>query len=229
MGKKGDFPLVLDKNPYYTFHYKTLCKLSPNAKFIVLVRDYRANILSRKKKTHNKSGNVIFNAFLCRFFLKEINKLIPKKNCLLVRYEDFVSDQVETLKTICDFLSVEFDKTLIDNGIEGDISQNIESSRTEKFIKEHFSELKNRVHTGNSEKWKIELSAEEIELCDAICAEEASKFGYFPINKEKKQKLLIIKHFIKYLKAYYNVKKETILFYLPIKMKLKRLKQKKND
>jgi hypothetical protein len=225
--KEGHYPIVVDKNPYYTFHYDALCKLTPNAKFIVLVRDYRANILSRKKKTLNKSGNIIFNAFLCRLFFKEINSFRSNKNCLLVRYEDLVSNQVETLTSICQFLNIEFEQNLIGSGIKKDISSNVESEKSEKFIKEHFSELKNPVHAGNTEKWKTELSAEEIEICDAICSKEAITLGYTPIySSQKCFNSLLIRNLPKFLKAYYNVKKERILYYLPIEMKLKRLIQK---
>jgi hypothetical protein len=225
--KQGNYPIVVDKNPYYTFHYDALCKLSPNAKFIVMVRDYRANILSRKKKTLNKSGNIIFNAFLCRLFFKEINSFRTNKNCLLVRYEDLVSNQVETLTSICQFLNIEFEQNLIGSGIQKDISSNIESAKSEKFIKEHFSELNNPVHSGNTEKWKTELSIEEIEICDAICSKEAISLGYSPISSSQKSySSLFFKNLPKFIKAYYNVKKERILYYMPIGMKLKRLNQK---
>jgi len=225
--KQGHYPIVVDKNPYYTFHYDALCKLTPNAKFIVLVRDYRANILSRKKKTLNKSGNIIFNAFLCRLFFKEINSFRSNKNCLLVRYEDLVSNQVETLTSICQFLDIEFEQNLIVSGIQNDISSNVESEKSKKFIKDHFSELKNPVHSGNTEKWKIELSQEEIEICDAICSQEANTLGYKSISSGQKSfNLLLIRNLSKFIKAYYNVKKERIIYYLPIGIKLKRLNQK---
>lgn len=218
---------IIDKNPSNTLFTDKLLKSNPEAKFILMIRDYRANILSRKKKTLNKSGNIIFNAFLCRLFFKEINSFRSNKNCLLVRYEDLVSNQVETLTSICQFLNIEFEQNLIGSGIQKDISSNVESEKSEKFIKEHFSELKNPVHAGNTEKWKTELSAEEIEICDTICSKEAISLGYSPISSGHKSYFsLLIRNLPKFLKACYNVKKERILYYLPIGMKLKRLNQK---
>jgi hypothetical protein len=218
---------IIDKNPSNTLFTDKLLKSNPEAKFILMIRDYRANILSRKKKTLNKSGNIIFNAFLCRLFFKEINSFRSNKNCLLVRYEDLVSNQVETLTSICQFLNIEFEQNLIGSGIQKDISSNVESEKSEKFIKEHFSELKNPVHAGNTEKWKTELSAEEIEICDTICSNEAISLGYSPISSGHKSYFsLLIRNLPKFLKACYNVKKERILYYLPIGMKLKRLNQK---
>jgi hypothetical protein len=228
--KNGNFPLVLVKNPYFTFNYESLCNLSPDAKFIIMVRDYRANVLSRKKKILNKTGNIVFNAFLCRFFLKKINEIKTNKNCLVVRYEDLVTNQIKTLSDICNFLNIEFENELISTSLKSEISDNIENGKAKKFIKEHFKELRNPIHGKNIDKWRAELSSEEIAICDAICSKEAKSFDYLPTEKvQQKLRFLIMKHLIIFLKAMYNVKKERLLYYLPIKIKMKRLKQKINN
>lgn len=45
----------------------------------------------------------------------------------------------------------------------------------------------------------------------------------------QKLRLLIMKNLLIFLKAMYNVKKERLLYYLPIKIKMNRLKQKINS
>jgi hypothetical protein len=224
--KNGASPMVIDKNPYYTFHYDVLCALNPTAKFIILVRDYRANVLSRKKKTLNKSGNVVFNAFLCREFFREINRIRHNENCLLVHYETLVNEPKNTLTNICNFLGLEFEEHLLTAQVNHEIDANVESKKSKQFIKSHFSDLKKPIHGGNTDKWKTELSAEEIAICDAICAKEAAGLGYFPVSeKQRSFHALRFFNYTKFLRAKFNVKKERLLYYFPLQLKLKRLKQ----
>ena len=61
----------------HIWRYKAINELKeidPNAKFIMLVRDYRDNVLSRMEKPHNKTDHPAYNAFRNRFYLKELAK-----------------------------------------------------------------------------------------------------------------------------------------------------------
>jgi hypothetical protein len=106
----------VDKNPQYTFYTNELKKIDPNAKFILLVRDYRDNVLSRMEKPHNKTVNPAYNAFRNRFYLKELSKVMSMKNSILIHYENLANDPLVEINRICEFLNVHIfpaDSTLV--------------------------------------------------------------------------------------------------------------------
>lgn len=217
----------VDKNPFYTFHYKKLKKLSKDPTFIIIVRDYRANVLSRKSKPLNKPGNIIYNAFRWRFFFKEINKLSGNSDCLVIRYEDLVINETKEISKICDFLSLPFESSMLSDRMVDNISESVVEEKTKRFVDEHFSGLSKPMHSSKIEAWKNQLSTTEIEQCDCICSKYGEKFGYLPASDKKMSYLLVvILHLPWYLRALYDVYKEHIIYHLPIKLKLWRLKKK---
>ena len=225
--KIGVVDQYVDKNPFYTFHYKKLKKLSKDPKFIIIVRDYRANVLSRKSKPLNKPCNIIYNAFRWRFFFKEINKISGNSDCLVIRYEDLVVNESKEISNICDFLSLPFESSMLTNRMVDNISETVVEEKTKRFVDEHFSGLSKPMHSSKIEAWRNQLSNTEIEQCDCICSRYGEKFGYLPISDKKTSYLLVvILHLPWYLRAMYDVYKEHIIFQLPIKLKLWRLKKK---
>jgi hypothetical protein len=225
--KIGAADQYVDKNPFYTFHYKKLKKLSKDPSFIIIVRDYRANVLSRKSKPLNKPGNIIYNAFRWRFFFKEINKLSGNNDCLIIRYEDLVVNETAEISKICDFLSLPFESSMLANRMVTNISETVAEEKTKRFVDEHFAGLSKPMHSSKIEAWKNQLSTTEIEQCDCICSSYGEKFGYLPASSNKRiYFILVMKHLPWYMRALYDVYKEQIIYHLPIKLKLWRLKKK---
>lgn len=225
-GKSGYTKLTIDKNPYYTFHYKRLKRLSPNPKFIILTRDFRANILSRKSKALNKPANVAFNAFRWRIFHKKLNKFQDNRDCLITRYEDLVTGQESELRRICTFLNVDYESDTIESRIVENVSDTIEDKKTKHFADEHFQGLTQPVYQNRLEAWKTELTKSEIELSELICGTTGLKYGY-EVKKQSKSNypILVCKYFRWYLKAIFSIYKEYPIYYIPVWVKLKRLKQ----
>jgi hypothetical protein len=227
--KIGSTDQYVDKNPFYTFHYKKLKKLSKDPTFIIIVRDYRANVLSRKSKPLNKPGNIIYNAFRWRFFFKEINKLSENSDCLVIRYEDLVVNETKEISKICDFLSLPFESSMLSDRMVDNISETVVEEKTKRFVDEHFAGLSKPMHSSKIDAWKNQLSTTEIEQCDCICSKYGEKFGYQPASDKKMSYLLIvISHLPWYLRALYDVYKEHIIYHLPIKLKLWRFRKKTN-
>ncbi|MBT6515713.1 MAG: sulfotransferase [Crocinitomicaceae bacterium] len=218
--------LIIDKNPFYTFHYKRLQKLTPNPKFIVLVRDYRANILSRKSKSLNKPTNVAFNAFRWRIFHKKLTKFQDNGDCIITRYEDLVTNQVAELKRIYHFLNVNYESVDAGNSMVENVSTTIENEKTKEFINEHLQGLTKPVYQNRVEAWKLGLTLEEIELCEMICGNLGSIYGYGKtVQSKRRYVFLVCKNFKWYVKAIYSMYKEYPIYYLPLGIKLKRLQK----
>lgn len=227
--KIGAADQYVDKNPFYTFHYKKLKKLSKEPKFIIIVRDYRANVLSRKSKPLNKPGNIIYNAFRWRFFFKEIIKLSGNSDCIAIRYEDLVVNETKEISKICAFLSLPFESSMLTNRMVDNMSETVVEEKTKRFVDEHFLGLSKPMHSSKIEAWRNQLSSTEIEQCDCICSSYGEKFGYLPDSSNKRiYFLLVMKHLPWYMRALYDVYKEKIIYHLPIKLKLWRLRKKTN-
>lgn len=78
--------------------------------------------------------------------------LLPEKNKIEVKYEDFISDGKKTLENILDFLSL-------------------------KGYAEFYSSIP-KLRSNNFNKWEREFSSEEIELIDPILTKWLKQFGY---------------------------------------------------
>jgi len=224
-GVHGRKDIYIDKNPPYTYHYNRLNSLSGESKFIILVRDYRANILSRKQKQYAKSGNVAFNAFNWRFFHKEIEKYRNQSNCIVVRYEDLVSNLEEELLKICDFIDVEFEEGLLNYQKIDFNKSEIKKGVTDKFVKHHFKGLKKDVNTSRINAWKEQLTAKEIKTAEQICGKIGTRYQYDLENTQGGFSFVYLLNFKQYLKACMVHYKEKVTFYLPIKFKMKRFKK----
>lgn len=223
-GVMGEHPVYIDKNPYYSFFYKELNDLD-DSKFIIMVRDYRANVFSRKSKVLNKSADVIYNSFRWKIFHDRLSALADRKNCLVVRYEDLVENPEKEVSNVLEFLSLPFEPhTISDFQISG--SFDTQKEENTDFSKQHFSSLKKDISTDAIEKWRSGLIKEELIAIESICASIGNEFGYTAEQDELRSfsyyKFMYLR---KYLKAWYGIHKDRLIYYLPIKMKLNRLKK----
>jgi len=228
-----DIRVIVDKKPSYSLHVDDLLKLNPDSKFIYLVRDYRANILSRKQSIERRIPNTAFNAYRWLFFNKKIGDFkhyFPNK-ILEIKYEDLVTDTATTLHKIIAFLNLsttEADVTFYKN-IESNSSP-IETNNPQlnQRIQKTKDNLGKPVFTSRIDAWKVELSQQDIEISEAICGNYAQSLGYSRtanLNAFKKC-IYKIKNIGNYLKALYDYRKEFILIQLKAETKLNRLRSK---
>ncbi|WP_436011066.1 sulfotransferase [Rhizobium sp. LjRoot254] len=98
----GDSATLLEKTPANIVRMPYLRSVFPNAKFIVLVRDPRAVVLSVKK--WNPSPNELLFMNWCSAYATALNDL--DDDCLFVRYEDLCDDPERELDRIGAFTSL---------------------------------------------------------------------------------------------------------------------------
>ena len=226
-GKTGPSEQYIDKNPFYSFHYQRLKKINTTSKFILLVRDYRANVLSRNKKVLNKPGNIVYNAFRWRFFFQALSKIKNNSDCLVVRYEDLVANEISEMMKICHFLEVAYEPDMFNKRMVNNLSDQVEMKKTKKFVEQHFIGLSQPIHTHKINEWRKDLTQKEINQCDCICGKYGKDYNYAPASyKNLSYFILVIKNFHWYIRALYDIYKEQFIYHLPIKMKLLRLGKK---
>jgi len=228
---KTSATILVDKNPSYTIFVEEIATSMPEAKFIFLVRDYRANALSRKQSVYLISPEVAFNAYRWKLFNQTALNFAKKNKdkVLLLKYEDLVVDSEKEIKRICDFLGVKSEdiNTGITQEYKIDFSNyNIDSKYEERF-KKKYSDLNRPLNSARLNSWETQLSSAEIKICDVMCSDFSMDLGYKPFFKLNWLDKLMIKtaYVFSIIKAVIDVKKEFVIYYLPVKFKLKRLKK----
>jgi hypothetical protein len=174
---KDNIHTIIDKNPHNGRYVEKIMTVSPNSKFVVIVRDYVETLKSRKKNAFEPINTWAFLAFSWRRYYQQILKLkrsYPDK-IYIIKYEQLIENQKEEIEKICCFLNIsympemlnydEFNKKLVDlidfNDEEKKIFYQVHSGLLRK-IAPPTSENVQRVPT----------------YVHAICSPVASKYGY---------------------------------------------------
>jgi hypothetical protein len=148
-----------DKTPHYIGDFEIIYSLFPNAKFIFIVRDGRDVALSLLEKKWGPN-----NVYSCAEYWKSLNRdredfEVLEKNGQLIRlsYEGLLDDTENNVVKIYEFLSQDY---------------------SQPGIKKMCSTVKQ----GNYNKWKKELSANQIKIFDFVAADTLNRFGYETLN-----------------------------------------------
>lgn len=201
---------IVDKNPVYSLYMDDLCKLFPDAKYIVLTRDYRDNIASRKKFS-DKKNSLYSLATSWSYYYDTIFKSITKNQLeyTLLKYEDLVESPAETLRKLCTFINVDFNEKMLEfqnlsKDIKNYVKQNLAIDDFNKLNAMH-ENLEKKINSDRVESYKKELTSREVYICDKICYKYADIFNYRPDNNIKSNWHVSLRSFISLikLKIYY--------------------------
>lgn len=184
--EKAEVKWIGDKNPVYTIFANRFRKIFPDAKFICIFRDYRDNFISIKNLAEKdmaiEAPSVPLQVSRWRFVTKKFLKLkkrFPEKYYIL-KYEDLVTNQEKSFKSLCEFLQIPFDPSVFDFYAKKEETVEVYGSpRYEKF---HENLLK-PVHTGRIGTWKGVMTDKEVRIADQIAGKYADKLGYQRADK----------------------------------------------
>lgn len=180
---KSNVHWLIDKNPSYSIHIDVLDKIFPNAKYIVIVRDYRDNIISRKKYSDQ---NVPIHKLAAdwNYYYERIFDSLSKNNIQyhLIKYEDLASNPTNSLQSLCAYLGESYtDEMLNFQELSKEMKKHavgsISKEKNEKIQRMH-GNLEKKVNTERVNAFVNELSEKEIALLDFACEKLALKFGY---------------------------------------------------
>jgi hypothetical protein len=179
--KKHDVKWLVDKNPIYSLFMEDILQIFPKAKFIHIIRDYRDNIVSRRKSFGQNDLALLANDWMG--FHKAIDAFETKYPHLVhnLKYEDLARDPEKNLRSICDFLGVPFEAAMLRFHEATNKSFKENKDKISKDVNDQIhSNLLNPVNTTAVAKWKKELKASEIEMIDSIAGKYARSKGYEP-------------------------------------------------
>lgn len=159
----------------------------PQAKFIILHRDPRDNILVKIKRAKIKGhgASLFYFAKFWNYTYNSLNnklKKIESNRYLHVKYEDLVSSPEQTLQNICRFLSINYHADMLNFSQKFNQEIKSDNSKLNKSLKEHIGilhqSLSEKVNTNKVGLWKKELNAHDNNLIWSICGKTALINGY---------------------------------------------------
>ncbi|MDC0713789.1 sulfotransferase [Stigmatella sp. ncwal1] len=164
-----------------------LCKASSNvhflpeieqhfgedAYFLHLVRDGRdvltsyLRVLVGEKTTYHVGYQWALEQQLCL----ALQKRTPSRRYLSVRYEDLLADPRQHLSRVCDWLGISFRPEMVA------FNESDEAQKTAD-CGQMWANVKKPLMQDNTQKWKSELSAEQILMFELVAGEMLRHHGY---------------------------------------------------
>jgi hypothetical protein len=226
---------IVDKNPYYTFHSDKILDVFPDAKLLIMVRDYRAYILSNIQSQNPAVGkrSVAYYAIAWNHYIKNILRIVKKNNTSvkIFKYEDLVLKREETVKEMVEFFGLEFSQKMMD--FHEDVeSKLIRSDRKDK-ANEHFvmriRALSAPINTSRFDEWKRKLNPDQIRTAESISSSYGKSLGYETlVNPGMLTKIFSrLKAIPAYIRVgvFMGLNSPAVYFYLNVKNKLRNEKK----
>ena len=178
-GEQRKASIVLDKSLDNVQYADELFALFPNIGFLNVVRDPRAQVSSMNRSIIHE-----FDTYLnARQWVRamELGRQVMEKypnQTLTVRFEDFLTNQREVLQNICNFMGIEFMAEMLE------ISQSREALKMSGLSSLWESNSSPPILM-NSEKYRKNLTMEEIEIIETLARDHMDFFGYQRMTEAK--------------------------------------------
>ena len=183
---KGETQWIGDKNPVYSIFAHRFRKIFPEAKFICIIRDYRDSFISIKRLADQEiaveAPSVSLQVGRWRYFVSlflDCKHHFPDQYYIL-RYEDLVTNQETTFKSLCDFLGIAYDPSVFEFYKKRE--ETLETYGNPTWEKFHENLLK-PISTARMNTWQDKLTARQVRIADQIAGKYADKLGYERQNK----------------------------------------------
>jgi hypothetical protein len=220
---KEEIRYLGDKSPLNSLYPKELYRVFPNAKYIHLVRDYRANLASMSKHdVFSPSSTAMLMQW--KKSVNQINKLAlaNPQSILQIRYEDLVLHPEHNYEKICNFIDVRYIPELLDPDYRKNAISNIYNKA---FLDQWQPDLSGKISTSNIDKWEKELSTEAVRKADYIAGKTGQLFQYESISRGYGLPFILITEMKKFL-FHLNEMMRYLYDRLPYRMKT-RIKNRK--
>jgi hypothetical protein len=174
-----------DKNNFYIHHIDTLNEIFPSAYLLHIIRDGR-DVACSYKRLHELNikskyvpqlpGQITSIAAEWSFNITEIRASFQKNdwhNILEIKYEDLVSQPVDELKRVCDFLGESYDAEMENYFLRNKLEQ----QEPVEFLKWKAKTIE-RPTTSEVGKYKVELTETEIQSFESIAGSLLRIYNY---------------------------------------------------
>ena len=192
--KKDSFTHIIDKQIKYILYSNFLEQLLPESQYVILVRDPRAVIASWKKRELGLSKQI---AYMAKIWVINYQAVLHKiqnnpQKYLLIKYEDLVLENEQTLQHICSHFNIQFQKEMLSHH-ELPSSDPASLERLKILPDEFVTKIKafhqntlSPINQSLISEWENTLNSKEIYLINHITHNVAIQYGYnIPKDKTK--------------------------------------------
>ncbi len=168
-----------DKNPFYSLYIPALLRTFPEARFVHLIRDARANVWSHYKAFGKK--NAVHMASQWKLYNQRVEAAKREKpdRFHTLRYEDLVSNPEETLRSLCTFLNLAYSPAMLDYHLTAD-----KWAKESSYLNlKHHLAIGKKVSPAKAGGWKEGLTSFEVRCIEHVAYEELLRYGY-PVEKQ---------------------------------------------
>ncbi|MBI3285923.1 MAG: sulfotransferase [Burkholderiales bacterium] len=171
-GERQHARVVMDKSLDSVQYAEELLELFPDMLFLNVVRDPRAQVASMNRAIiHDYDSSLNAMAWLdAHRTARRLIALYPER-VLTIRYEDFLANQEAVLKNICRFFGIAFVPEMLD------VAHSNEAQKIAQLSALWESNCFPPI-LANKDKFKQQLSMEEIAVIETLCREYMQLYGY---------------------------------------------------
>ncbi len=155
-----------EKTPQHALEARTLLDWYPEARLLHLVRDPRDVVASLKRMPWG-AGSRLGDARTWRDCVEGAEACAHDPRFLRLRYEELIAAPEQELKRICGALGVGFETAMLDGS----------GRKTDRWW---FDRAQGAVEKGRVERWRSELTADDVAVVEAIAGEALGRHGYVP-------------------------------------------------
>ncbi|HEV2178545.1 MAG TPA: sulfotransferase [Terriglobia bacterium] len=166
-----------DKTPRYRCFIPQLHHVFPEAKFIHVLRDGRDTALSawRARFGPKTWAAAVYDWRDSIRIAWTGQRSLPQEFLLEIRYEDLIQKPEDVLRKVCSFLQEDYHPEML--GFSGAAKKQVPDWEAAWHAK-----LEGPLDPKNTNKWKTELTPEQVLLFERIAGKELAAAGYLPAN-----------------------------------------------
>lgn len=171
-GQRHAATVVMDKSLDNIHYAQEQLSLFPQMRFLNVVRDPRAQVASMNRAIIHDFDTTLnalswLDAHRAGYALAQAH---PDR-VLTIRFEDFISDQARVLQQVCRFMGIDFLPQMLDVTSSGEALQL--SKLSDLWQSNCFAPI-----PAMTDKFKSQLSLEEIEIIESLTREYMQIYGY---------------------------------------------------
>jgi hypothetical protein len=167
-----------EKTPMHALFTETLCEWYPGAIIIHILRDPR-DVVASLLRVPWASQNVLGNAHLWVQCNVAARRSRHRPNYLLVRYEELVAQPELELRHICAFIDEEYSPAML--------VPNWDPTAHQPW----YRRAEEPVTTERVEKWREQLTANQVSLTEWVVGSHMQTFGYEPAERSPSARTII--------------------------------------
>ncbi|MBB4658055.1 sulfotransferase family protein [Parvularcula dongshanensis] len=174
-------------------HVDTLLGAFPDARFILVERDPRAAIASQLKAPWNdvfvrhadgtpspggRLGKVARYAMIWRQFSKLAEAKAGAPYLTVLRYEDLVAREAETMERVWRFLGEDGIPPARDDAAYNEDVVELGNPKWNRWRTQHFEKSQGAVNEASLAKWRKQLTKLEVAVIEGVCGASLAASGY---------------------------------------------------